>query len=591
MAPSLDAGSQPASSDPDSTILGAAPLAITQLSTLSASDADRESDVSVRKRKRVRTGCFTCRDRHLKCDAAQGQCQNCLKSGRRCRRGVRLNFFDTQVSEPPTYIKPPVGNEVVFRDDSRLIASEYVGGEEMYPSPEEVEDIARQHSTTMVSSGSDLLLPLNRLYNLDDPVALSLMQVFVSEIGPWLDIVDEMKHFTRILPFYAVEDPLLRAAFTACVACYTLRDQPDGSDERLQPYITAAEILYNSLKDPQRDTAFCAAAAVIVHVMDFLTLGPIETLTHLRGTNHPSYLVRDCQWTTLTSGLSGACTSLSILLELLDCINPVRMISWDPDTWGIDMNFTVQQPSITGNEELWTRRMIYICAKSSDLRLVEMKIDGASTPTDEAQRAQQWHVYSEWCDRWYAAIPRSMLPLGHVQPWQRNPQSVFPQVWLLGKSAVIAHMLYQITRIMLLETDPLRHERQSVQQEQEQHAYFVCGIMSNEKNSGIPVFAVQLFCMAAGYLKDQKAREEALAMLYQLRLSTGINTAFMRHHLQETWAGHSPVDENLRDFMDTTLPLDFHASDYPHSSINDALSHSLAEPGSYLHYHLTHDGP
>src|SRR5690242_11435460 len=42
------------------------------------------------KSKRVRTGCLTCRERHLKCDEAQPTCMNCHKSNRECKRGVRL---------------------------------------------------------------------------------------------------------------------------------------------------------------------------------------------------------------------------------------------------------------------------------------------------------------------------------------------------------------------------------------------------------------------------------------------------------------------------------------------------------------------
>jgi hypothetical protein len=53
------------------------------------------------KPKRVRTGCLTCRERHLKCDEGLPNCQNCRKSSRTCKRGVRLNFIDTQVQSPP----------------------------------------------------------------------------------------------------------------------------------------------------------------------------------------------------------------------------------------------------------------------------------------------------------------------------------------------------------------------------------------------------------------------------------------------------------------------------------------------------------
>ncbi len=195
-------GSHAFASDLDGATLNIAPLAVSQLSP---SDVDRESDVSIKKRKRVRTGCFTCRDRHLKCDEAQGQCQNCRKSGRLCRRGVRLNFVDTQVVAPPTYLQPPTGSSVTFQDNSRTIASEYVGGFERYPPPGQdppLEDAAAQSATPVHSSGQSTFFKhtkylLDRHFSFQDPKEMSLMQVFVNQIGPWMDVVDEMKHVSN----------------------------------------------------------------------------------------------------------------------------------------------------------------------------------------------------------------------------------------------------------------------------------------------------------------------------------------------------------------------------------------------------------
>lgn len=60
------------------------------------------------KSRRVRTGCLTCRERHLKCDEGLPDCNNCRKSSRECKRGVRLNFIDTQVKNPA--IIPPTAD-------------------------------------------------------------------------------------------------------------------------------------------------------------------------------------------------------------------------------------------------------------------------------------------------------------------------------------------------------------------------------------------------------------------------------------------------------------------------------------------------
>ena len=98
------------------------------------------------KPKRVRTGCLTCRERHLKCDEGMPICQNCRKSNRQCKRGVRLNFIDTQVRD--TNVIPPTADwQVGFQDESRDIASEYKGGAARYagiPTDPDAMDILKE---------------------------------------------------------------------------------------------------------------------------------------------------------------------------------------------------------------------------------------------------------------------------------------------------------------------------------------------------------------------------------------------------------------------------------------------------------------
>lgn len=97
--------------------------------------------------KRVRTGCLTCRERHLKCDEGLPDCGNCQKSGRLCKRGVRLNFIDTTVKTPP--VTPPSEDwDVTFRDESREIASEYKGGAQRYANLVNGTDVKEERPFT-----------------------------------------------------------------------------------------------------------------------------------------------------------------------------------------------------------------------------------------------------------------------------------------------------------------------------------------------------------------------------------------------------------------------------------------------------------
>ncbi|KAL2262547.1 hypothetical protein VTK26DRAFT_974 [Humicola hyalothermophila] len=123
------------------------------------------------KSKRVRTGCLTCRERHLKCDERVPECNNCLKSNRECRRGVRLNFIDVQVKEPPCV---PLVTEwtVQILDESRLVASEYKGGLGRYPSltaaaaTTDLNETFREQTRPVgskVTNGSSPVVAINRV--------------------------------------------------------------------------------------------------------------------------------------------------------------------------------------------------------------------------------------------------------------------------------------------------------------------------------------------------------------------------------------------------------------------------------------------
>lgn len=227
--------------------------------------------VAAAKPKRVRTGCLTCRERHLKCDEALPDCQNCKKSSRECKRGVRLNFIDTQV-KGPRFAPPTEEWNLIFQDESRDIASEYRGGlgrystlsdgmehvtlkEEQQPydftsaitdaimdapvlahqqlpsqgfvttgmDPYQTSlqamalqshDHHQRHGSTTSDStfSSHTLGAMSSFSNgdhsltsagetrdlLTDPQELLFMQVFVEEVGIWMDSMDPYKHVSLL---------------------------------------------------------------------------------------------------------------------------------------------------------------------------------------------------------------------------------------------------------------------------------------------------------------------------------------------------------------------------------------------------------
>lgn len=225
---------------------------------------------------------------------------------------------------------------------------------------------------------------------------------------------------------------MIQKAFMACGARHLFLVNPSyGEGKASYFHDLASQDLLAMLQDPDRDSVLCATAAVILNVYEWMCS---RSTVSVHGMNHVAgarALIKECRWDSASDGLGEACFWLNITMELLSCLHFNWALIWDPDTWGVDMNME-QAPSVAGNEELWTHRMIYICAKVTNFRSSFSHVQGLDHSTAQIdQWYRDWCAYSEWCDQWANAVPRSMTPLGYLQPWQTSSKSVFPEIWFV----------------------------------------------------------------------------------------------------------------------------------------------------------------
>lgn len=222
------------------------------MDTLSESSEPAEDPTSLEeiispssKPKRVRTGCLTCRDRHLKCDEGFPTCQNCIKSNRPCARGIRLNWtvkpttFETEGGPDPSNRSTEKYGSFQIIDESRKIAEEYPGGKELFESYDRIDlwrqrhgyvvsarnaqpatsvgshsrstssldphsvsnnglltnDTQHSRSYSGVTAGSDHMSPVQATaYHLhNNPTEMLYFQAYVEEVALWMDNLDENK--------------------------------------------------------------------------------------------------------------------------------------------------------------------------------------------------------------------------------------------------------------------------------------------------------------------------------------------------------------------------------------------------------------
>ncbi|CAK7225134.1 hypothetical protein SBRCBS47491_005788 [Sporothrix bragantina] len=211
------------------------------------------------------------------------------------------------------------------------------------------------------------------------------MQVFVDEVGVWMDSLDRDKHFSRIIPFVALKSPMMLNAFLACgVKHLTLVNEAYKDDKALFYYDTATTQLLRSLQNPDRDIVECATTAVVLNVYEIMSEKPNERMNHIAGARA---LIRECGWDARSKG----------------------------------------------DEEVWVHRIFYIVAKIANFRANAAPLHEPS-PHDEQFRLQdrfeEWKQLKRLCAIWNRDCPRSMRPFSYLFPTQDpSSGSIFPNIW------------------------------------------------------------------------------------------------------------------------------------------------------------------
>lgn len=327
---------------------------------------------------------------------------------------------------------PPIQSTNAYADNGPLVKQENAHSGH-----------ASHHHSHTGSGGSFLAAPISASYSnseqtltppnetrdyLNSPEEVLFMQVYVEEVGLWMDSMDSMKHFSRLLPFHSLGEPMLLNAFLACGARHlTLVNPMYHEDKALYYYDTATTQLLRSLQNPDRNTVICATTAVILNVYEIMSERAMQRMNHIAGARA---LIKECGWNARSTGVGAACFWLNVGMELLSCLHFNWQVAWDPDQWGLDMNF--QRETESGREEFWVHRMLYIIGKITNFRASIPRFQEAS-PHDEQIRMQaryaEWQRLKDLCDSWNLNIPRTMHPMAYLYPSQTSSKSAFPEVW------------------------------------------------------------------------------------------------------------------------------------------------------------------
>jgi hypothetical protein len=409
---------------------------------------------------------------------------------------------------------------------------------------------------------------------LDSPEEIEIIRVFVEHVGVWMDSLDKSKHFSRILPYIALKSPMLLNAYLACgVKHISLNNNDDRDDKALSYYNTATMQLLRSLSNPDRNTAECATTATVLNVYEVMSERRLQRMNHIAGARA---LIRECGWDATSTGIGAACFWLNIGMELLSCMAMRDWhLSWDPDKWGLDLSFLRdmatgatapaldttsghEQPNF-GDEEVWVHRMLYIMAKTTNFRASIPKFQ-ASSAVEEAYRQdgrlREWTGLKSLCDAWANHCPRSMRPFAYRES---STTSLFPQVWLIKRAAIVGRLFFHTAMALLHEIHPTEpadsHENEAARRH---HARQVCGIIAHTKDNGITSVSICSLAIAAASLRDIREQEEVMNILTRINRETGWKLGRVTDGLIAKWGwprdGHPAVPSTLTSAAPSLVP-------------------------------------
>ncbi|KAK4159254.1 putative transcription factor [Cladorrhinum sp. PSN259] len=399
---------------------------------------------------------------------------------------------------------------------------------------------------------------------------IRFMQVFIDEVTIWMDTLNKDQHFANTLPYLALKSSML---LNACLACGVKRLSP--TDERGGVYYdTATTQVIRSLQNPDRNTSETAITAVVLNVYETMMDTPTQRLHHIAGARA---LIRECGWDAKSTGLAAACFWLNVGLEVLTCLSQNWKTAWEPDEWGMDLEFTTwivgshsgsvvgsytserenheaakAADSLQATEELWTQRIFYIMAKVVNFRATIPRFQEPS-PHDEQVRLQsrfaEWNRLKALLDAWNHNCPRSMQSFGYSL--ERSTRSVFPNIWLLKRTSTTARIFYQTCMTLLPQLNPMATpslssssgiSSSSAAASQEEnlslarhHARQVCGMVAHTSDRGVFSVAIRALAVAGAVLDTKAEQDEVLALLDRINRETGWKLVKVQDELVRAW--------------------------------------------------------
>ncbi|KAL7807438.1 fungal-specific transcription factor domain-containing protein [Trichoderma gracile] len=537
--------------------------------------------------RRVRTGCTTCRKRHMKCDERKPQCRHCEVGGRDCEYesvdnsshredGSRLFQFSadhvwldtpseiifvhsvdvynggdehlTTVPSPPHATNSGIAHTPLTQlsaephnmphADSGRDDAVPISGSEL---PLDVANLASPHSATSVSSMESIdpirSLILRRtsgsaIYTqgptkpLRDPLIARLLRHYINHLACWLDVNDPQRQFETFVPHLAMSCPILLHAVLAFSACHLNR--VDGSCGELcavHYHDLSVQGLIPALADPSTTLDNVLPISTVILRMYEMMSNETDHQRHLRGC---SSLFTHNRRNIGYRALKRTAFWTYFREEIMVALATGKPTTTRPRNWKVDITWGGD------TDHVKTEKMTMLTAEVIDFCFSRYP---AST---DANNASSWDELQNEADSWKASLPESFNPIYVIDDGSAFPEILYHCTW-----HVVAMQFYHLVKVLLALHNPHRPNgigflqfARTIEGEIMQHTIQLCGMTKalGDRYAGALVNAVQPLVICGQSLKEPEQQAELTRILQRIERVTTLSTTQGVRSLQEAWS-------------------------------------------------------
>ncbi|KAI9709537.1 MAG: hypothetical protein M1820_003297 [Bogoriella megaspora] len=465
-----------------------------------------------------------------RCDETLPKCRNCSKKNRTCRhqeewppaqnppssQGWNMRTWsDVFECDFSGVSLPSTSDSAPQRSQSR--AKNLAGDESAsstYPIPE--DESSRQVTLSeqaIAHGGRD---------SLRDPVITELFRHYVDNLASWFDLNDPQSLFADVIPFKALDNPILFKAIIAFTAGHRNRTSKFPHVEVVKIHNACLKDLIPALQsfNPSQQADYLAATCLL-RSYEILNGGP-KMQEHLFGA--PSLPI-SASIDLTTWGLAQAAfwnylrQDITIALESQHPLHiPIRTSDSTPT-------------NMTGQPHDNSNTITFLLAKA-----INLHFRPSHSPHEDSD---QWHTLNSELSTFQSHLPSTFTPLPRPSP---NPSSLFPPLPLLRPYQISTLQYLHTTLLLLALSSPT--PAPDLASTLESHALHTIGLSASNPciAAKVNAFGPLIFC--GRYLRSVEQREALRELLARMAEETGWNVEGRLRELSRGWGEREREERN-----------------------------------------------